>query len=196
MRQIVFRSVCLQPMKLPMKRYTNYSSFGSILTVLLLFFSSSLVAFGQFQWSSYNASGTLISANVASGGDLASGTSVTFTIPANTQMSFMTKSFTPFSIAGASTSKTVTFTVSASAGWTGVIQRMMGWGLYNSGERLGLAMMWDILVCGTATVHTSKPMTTLRVRPHCFPAPSWERGRPTAERSAMARLIRIKFSWT
>lgn len=109
------------------------------MTVLLLFFSSSLVAFGQFQWSSYNASGTLISANVASGGDLASGTSVTFTIPANTQMSFMTKSFTPFSIAGASTSKTVTFTVSASAGWTGVIQRMMGWGLYNSGGTAGLS---------------------------------------------------------
>ena len=122
-----------------MKRSIYHSGVGSILAAFLLLFGSSLIAFGQFQWSSYDVNGNLIAANVASGGDLASGTSVTFTIPANTQMSFMTKSFTPFSIAGASTSKIVTFTVSASAGWTGVNARNMGWGLYNSAGTAGLS---------------------------------------------------------
>ena len=122
-----------------MKRSIYHSGVGSILAAFLLLFGSSLIAFGQFQWSSYDVNGNLIAANVASGGDLASATSVTFTIPANTQMSFMTKSFTPFSIAGASTSKIVTFTVSASAGWTGVTARNMGWGLYNSAGTAGLS---------------------------------------------------------
>ena len=84
-------------------------------------------AFAQMQWSSYDASGNLVTANIATGGDTASGTSVTFTIPANTQLSFATKSFTPFSLAGASASKSVGFNVSVSAGLGGVAQRTLGW---------------------------------------------------------------------
>jgi len=78
-------------------------------------------AFGQLQWSSYDTSGQLVTANVATGGDLASASSVTFTIPANTQLFFVTKNFTPFSIAGANARMPVTFKVSASGGshWRG-----------------------------------------------------------------------------
>ncbi len=98
-----------------------------------------MAAFGQFQWSSYDVNGNLISANAASGGDLASATSVTFTIPANTQMSFITKSFTPVSVAGASAKVVVIFNVSASGGLAGATQRVMGWGLYNSAGTGSLA---------------------------------------------------------
>src|SRR5580658_4472349 len=124
-----------------MKQYLHYrhSHINLVFTVLLSLLGSSLAAFGQFQWSSYDVNGNLITANVATGGDLASSTSVTFTIPANTQMSFITKSFTPFNIAGASVKKVVTFTVSASGGFGGVAQRTMGWGLYNSGGTAGLS---------------------------------------------------------
>lgn len=110
-----------------------------IFTVLLSLLGSSLAAFGQMQWNSYDASGNLITANVASGGDLASATSVTFTIPANTQMSFMTKSFTPIALQAALATRTVVFNVTASAGLTGVTQRAMGWGLFNSGGTAGLS---------------------------------------------------------
>jgi autotransporter-associated beta strand protein len=107
--------------------------------VLLSLFGLTTTAFGQLQWSSYDVNGNLISANAASGGDLASATSVTFTIPANTQMSFITKSFTPISISGASAKVTVIFNVSASGGLAGVSQRIMGWGLYNSAGTAGLS---------------------------------------------------------
>ena len=103
----------------------------------LLGFSPTL--FGQMQWSSYNSSGTLVTANVATGGDLASGTSVTFAIPANTQLFFVTKNFTPFSLAGGSSRMPVTFEVSASGGLAGIVQRTMGWGLFNSAGTAGLA---------------------------------------------------------
>src|ERR1039458_7515110 len=53
-------------------------------------------AFAQLQWSSYNNAGTLVTANVASGGDATYGGSVTFTIPASTQLEFLTKTFVPF----------------------------------------------------------------------------------------------------
>ncbi len=89
-------------------------------------------ASAQLQWSSYDTSGNLVATNVASGGDLASGGTVTFTIPANTQLSFVTKSFTPFSLASGGAKRTVTFNVSVSAGFGGVNQRTMGWGLFNS----------------------------------------------------------------
>ncbi|HEY1789552.1 MAG TPA: hypothetical protein VGJ73_15450, partial [Verrucomicrobiae bacterium] len=121
-----------------MKRSISHPGVGSILVIFLLLFGSSLAVFGQLQWSSYDATGNLITANVASGGDLASGTSVTFTIPANTQLSFVTKSFTPFSLANASVNKIVTFNVSASGGFGGVALRTMGWGLFNSAGTAGL----------------------------------------------------------
>jgi autotransporter-associated beta strand protein len=107
------------------------------LLVLAALLGFSPTIFGQMQWSSYDTSGTLVTANIAAGGDLASGGSVTFTIPANTQLFFVTKNFTPFSVAGANARKPVTFKVSASAGLTGVAQRTMGWGLYSSAGTAG-----------------------------------------------------------
>src|SRR6516162_4755776 len=92
---------------------------GSVLTALMSLLCSAPMAFGQMQWSSYDTSGNLVIANVATGGDLASGSSVTFTIPANTQLYFVTKNFLPFSLAGASSRKPVTFKVTASGGLTG-----------------------------------------------------------------------------
>jgi autotransporter-associated beta strand protein len=139
MKQAVFRPIHVQSVKSLMKRYIYHYGVGSILAVSVLLFGSSLAAFGQLQWNSYDINGNLVTANVASGGDLASGTSVTFTIPANTQLSFVTKSFTPFSIANASTSKIVTFNVSASGGFGGVALRTMGWGLFNSAGTAGFS---------------------------------------------------------
>ena len=101
------------------------------------------MAFGQMQWSSYDTSGNLVIANVATGGDLASGSSVTFTIPANTQLYFVTKNFVPFSLAGASSRKPATFKVTASGGLTGVAQRTMGWGLYSSTAAVGYFGLWN-----------------------------------------------------
>ena len=78
--------------------------FGSVglKTILpLLVLGMALPAFGVMQWSSYDTSGNLVTANVATGGDLASSTSVTFTIPANTQLFFITKNFTPLTTATA-----------------------------------------------------------------------------------------------
>ena len=80
------------------------------------------------QWSSYDSSGTLVTANVATGGDLTSGTSVTFTIPANTQLFFVTKNFTPFSLTGANSRMPVTFNVSASGGLAGIVSAHDGLG--------------------------------------------------------------------
>lgn len=104
----------------------------SFLIVLLALLGFSGIAQAQFQWNSYDGNGNLLVANVASGGDLASATSVTFTIPTNTEGIFITKSFTPFSLAGASSSKVVVFDVNVSGGLGGVAQRVMGWGLFNS----------------------------------------------------------------
>ena len=109
-----------------------FGSFSWKSVLLALVCGMALPVFAQLQWSSYDTSGNLVTANVATGGDLASATSVTFTIPANTQLSFVTKNFTPFSLAGASSKKVVTFTLSASAGLTGATARNIGWGLYNS----------------------------------------------------------------
>jgi autotransporter-associated beta strand protein len=109
------------------------------LLALLATLTFTTASFGQLHWSSYDTSGNLVTANVATGGDLASASSVTFTIPANTQLFFVTKNFTPFSLAGVSARKPVTFKVSASAGLTGVTQRTMGWGLYNSAGTAGFS---------------------------------------------------------
>ena len=72
-----------------------------VMLVQLALTGLATTALGQMQWSSYDTSGNLVTANVATGGDLASATSVTFTIPASTQLFFVTKNFTPFSLAGA-----------------------------------------------------------------------------------------------
>ena len=101
-------------------------------SVLPLLCAAAVPAFGQLHWSSYDTSGNLITANVAVGGGADTGGSVTFTIPANTQLSFVTKDFTPFSLTGPNARRSVTFNVSVSAGFGGVTQRTMGWGLYNS----------------------------------------------------------------
>ncbi len=78
----------MKPITLP-----HYKT-GSVSAVVLSLLCSATIAFGQLQWSSYDTSGNLLNANVATGGDVASG-SVTFTVPANTRMFFITRSFTP-----------------------------------------------------------------------------------------------------
>jgi autotransporter-associated beta strand protein len=114
-------------------------SFGLKSILPLVVCGMTLPAFGQLKWSSYDTNGTLVAANMATGGDAASGGSVTFTIPANTQMTFITKSFTPINLTPANAAAVVTFRFSASAGLTGVIQKTFGWGLYNSGGTASLA---------------------------------------------------------
>jgi len=121
----------------------HHSKTHFVSTVCLSLLGSAAMAFGQMQWSSYDTSGNLVTANVATGGDLASASSVTFTVPANTQLYFVTKNFVPFSVAGASARKPVTFMVSASAGLTGVAQRTMGWGLFSSTAAVGYYGLWN-----------------------------------------------------
>ncbi|HEX9045805.1 MAG TPA: immunoglobulin domain-containing protein, partial [Verrucomicrobiae bacterium] len=99
-------------------------------TLLIALGLAATSAPAQLQWSSYNTSGTLVTANVASGGDATYGGSVTFTIPASTQLAFITKSFAPFSLAAANSKRTVTFKMTASGGISS--GRCLGWGLYNS----------------------------------------------------------------
>ena len=98
------------------------------------------MAFGQMQWSSYDTSGNLVTANVATGGDAASASSVTFTVPANTRMFFITKSFTPIVLSQANSAAVVTYKFAASGGITGVAQKTVEWGLYNS---MGTASLAD-----------------------------------------------------
>ncbi|MGA9778253.1 MAG: pectinesterase family protein [Verrucomicrobiia bacterium] len=112
---------------------------GSVPAVLLSLLCSVTMAFGQLQWSSYDANGNLLNANVATGGDVTSGSSVTFTVPASTQMFFVTKNFTSIVLSSATASAVVTFQFSASGGVTGVAQRVAEWGLFNSAGTPGLA---------------------------------------------------------
>jgi autotransporter-associated beta strand protein len=151
MKQIAFplghicnlQTLCVegdQPMKLPMNRFIRHSKISSVLAVLLSLLGSSAIAFGQMQWSSYDTSGNLVTANVATGGDLASASSVTFTVPANTRMFFITKSFTPIVLSQQNAAAVVTFKLSASGGITGVAQKTVEWGLYNS---MGTASLAD-----------------------------------------------------
>ena len=116
------------------------SQIGSVSAVLLSLLCSATMAFGQMQWSSYDTSGNLLNANVATGGDAASASSVTFTVPANTRMFFITRSFTPIVLSQANASAVVTFKFSASGGITGVAQKTVEWGLYNS---MGTASLAD-----------------------------------------------------
>ncbi len=116
-----------------------YSKTSSVSTVLLSLLCSATMAFGQMQWSSYDTSGNLVTANVATGGDAASASSVTFTVPANTRMFFITRSFTPIVLSQQNSAAVVTFKFSASGGITGVAQKTVEWGLYNSMGSASLA---------------------------------------------------------
>ena len=109
------------------------------LLFLPLLMGLAFTAAGQMQWSSYDNGGNLITANVATGGDVVSGTSVTFTVPPNSTNFFVTKSFTPIVLSQANASAVVTFEFSASAGLTGVSSRTVEWGLYNSAGTASLA---------------------------------------------------------
>jgi len=117
----------------------RYSQTSSVPAVLLSLLCSATMAFGQLQWSSYDTSGNLLNANVATGGDVASG-GVSFTVPANTRMFFATRNFTPIVLSQANSSAVVTFQFSASGGMTGVAQKTVEWGLYNS---MGTASLAD-----------------------------------------------------
>ena len=138
--RLAFRVSANPPTKLPMKKFIRHSRINSVLLIALSFFGSAGIVCGQMQWSSYDTSGNLVNANVATGGDVASATSVTFTVPANTRMFFITRSFTPIILSQANASAVVTFKFSASGGVTGVTQKTVEWGLYNS---LGTASLAD-----------------------------------------------------
>src|SRR6476469_2545082 len=124
-------------MKIPTRTAFHLRSKLARKFLALALCATAVPAFAQVQWSSYDTSGNLVTANVATGGNVNGGGSVTFTIPANTQLSFVTKSFTPFSLTGPSARRSVTFNVSVSGGLAGVTQRTMGWGLYNSAATAG-----------------------------------------------------------
>ena len=117
----------------------HHAKTNPISTALLSLLCFATMAFGQLQWSSYDTSGNLVAANVATGGDVASG-SVTFTVPAGTRMIFVTTNFTPIVLSQATASAVVTFQFSASGGLTGVAQKTVEWGLYNS---MGTASLAD-----------------------------------------------------
>jgi autotransporter-associated beta strand protein len=118
----------------------HHTKTSPVSTVLLSLLCSATMAFGQMQWSSYDTSGNLVTANVATGGDAASASSVTFTVPGNTRMFFITRSFTPIVLSQQNSAAVVTFKFSASGGITGVAQKTVEWGLYNS---MGTASLAD-----------------------------------------------------
>jgi len=122
-------------MKLSLSSFLRTPKFYLLLVLTL----AAASAHAQLQWSSYDSNGNLLAANIAAGGDLTSGTSVNFTVPAGTQLMFVAKGFTPFSLASGSSKKVVTFNASASGGLTGVTARNMGWGLYNSAGTAALS---------------------------------------------------------
>jgi hypothetical protein len=89
-------------------------------------------AFGQLQWSSYDNTGALVTANVAVGGDATYGASVTFTIPATTERIFMTKSFGTIALTNSGALKKVDFSMVANGGlYPGSTGRIFGMGLFN-----------------------------------------------------------------
>jgi Pectinesterase/Immunoglobulin domain/Bacterial Ig-like domain len=90
-------------------------------------------ALGQLQWSSYNSSGLLVSPNAAYGGDASSGVSVNFSIPAGTQLIFMTEAFAPIALTNANAAMALDFSLSADGGMnTGSLGRIFGMALFNN----------------------------------------------------------------
>lgn len=97
-----------------------------------LTFELASTAFGQLQWSSYNDVGTLVTANVASGGDAPYGGSVTFTIPASTEIVLMTETFSPINLTNSGALTKINFSMTASGGlYPGSGGRLLGMGLLN-----------------------------------------------------------------
>jgi len=89
-------------------------------------------ACAQLQWSSYNKSGGLVAANVASGGDATYGGSVSFTVPAGSELIFTTESFVPLSLANANAAQKVNFFMAANGGlYPASTGRLLGMGLLN-----------------------------------------------------------------
>ena len=109
---------------------------NTILKNLLLsavLFGFTLPAFGQLQWSSYNTSGNLVTANVASGGDSTYGGSVTFTVTNGTERVFVTSTFVPVGLPAGNTTNLVNFTMNASGGlYPQATGRLLGMGLLNN----------------------------------------------------------------
>ena len=96
------------------------STFKNLFAPLLAILALTTTAFGQLQWSSYDKTGTLVTANVASGGDSTYGGSVTFSIPAATQLEFLTKTFAPMNTPSAGNAALVTFNIAFSGGLSGL----------------------------------------------------------------------------
>ncbi|EDY21119.1 Pectinesterase [Chthoniobacter flavus Ellin428] len=106
-----------------------------LLLPLILLLGILMPARAQLVWSSYNTSGTRVSASAATY-DNSAGT-YTFTIPANTTYTLVTTNFAPVTLA-ASQTQTLTFTLMASGGFgaTGspvINRRFVAYGLFNYG---------------------------------------------------------------
>jgi hypothetical protein len=112
---------------------TKKMRFLPLATLLLAALSSP----AQLVWSSYDKNGNLVAANVASGGDSTYGGSVALTIPAATQLEFVTKTFAPMNTPSAGNSALVTFNIAASGAMTG---RCFGYGLFHDSGTLAQAM--------------------------------------------------------
>jgi Pectinesterase/Bacterial Ig-like domain/Immunoglobulin domain len=113
-------------------RSTNVLKFLALLGCAMV-----VPAFAQLQWNSYNINGVLVTAGVASGGDSTYGGSVTFTIPATTQLEFATKTFVPMTTPAAGNAAAVTFNISMSGSISG---RCFGYGLFNDPGTTSQAM--------------------------------------------------------
>lgn len=89
-------------------------------------------ATAQLQWSSYDSSGNLLSANMASGGDATYGRSVSFVVPPSTQRIYMTKSFEQINLTNAGSFKKVNFSLVADGSLTPPLaNRVYGMALFN-----------------------------------------------------------------
>ena len=89
-------------------------------------------AFGQLQWNSYDKNGNLVTANAASGGDATYSSSVTFMIPAGTELIFVTKNFVPLALTNANAAQKINFSMTANGGlYPAGTGRILGMGLLN-----------------------------------------------------------------
>jgi hypothetical protein len=101
-------------------------------TLALLLVFSFCSSQAQLQWNSYNNTGGLVAANVASGGDAGYGGSVSFTIPKSSALIFTTETFVPTNLAAASALAKINFTMTANGGlYPGSTGRILGMGLLN-----------------------------------------------------------------